>query len=411
MSSSFEKDSSSDADPQSQKICSVCFFQISNVNIVWQCYNCQGHYWCKGCFNDTCFSSHRNFMPGIPKCVACDAKPPFDVMKLSLGDDKWNQWTEKMSMAKIIGDRCYVACPTPDCPMWYYDECERDVCQFTCIECKVTRCITCLVIWNEEEDHQKVCRKRKQVSEDVQMWLAAKETDDAKQGKSCPKCKMLIIRTGGCKRVTCDGCGTDTCWVCGNVDCVCCGRCQQIPCICCKRCHRPDCLCCPTCKELHCKCCQRCYRPRPNCSCENCRREGYCDCCQRCNNLRAECICCPRCNSIPNKEGQCRCCKRCKRYKNCDCCIQCNNLRENCMCCEHCKTQRNADGKCMCCSLCKRVRKVCNCGDDNCGDDNCREKSGGCDCCIICENLRDNCSCSENLKRQRNDNDQKNPDK
>jgi hypothetical protein len=84
---------------QSKKCC-VCFEDIKDEDIAWTCEHCSsGYYWCKGSFDDMCFSMHRNNMPGIPKCLACNAKPSFSVMQRVLGPN-WNLWCEKMNLGE-----------------------------------------------------------------------------------------------------------------------------------------------------------------------------------------------------------------------------------------------------------------------------------------------------------------------
>lgn len=34
--------------------------------------------------------------------------------------------------------------------------------------------------------------------------------------KPCPKCKILIIKNGGCNRMYCTRCSHEFCWICGD---------------------------------------------------------------------------------------------------------------------------------------------------------------------------------------------------
>lgn len=329
-------DEDEDGEIQQELTCCICFESITPAKVAWMCHNCKYHY-CRNDFVHCCFSTHRNNMPGVPTCPSCGDQPSYSQIRQVLQPLLWNRWTEQKSLATIRGDDQYIACPGLNCPIWYYNSCDEKVCRVDCVNCKTRFCTGCMGSWGDE--HQTVCKRKREVSRDVQSWIDKAETDDAKRTRTCLKCQMVIIHTGGCKRMTCTHCGTDICWVCGLVTCICCGRCGQIPCICCRMCKRVDCICCKVCLSVECRCCQICHRYRE------------CKCCKECGgDDRDFCSCCPDCKRLI-----CECCKNCYKYE-CECCEDCD--RKECICCDECGGEKGDDG-CDCCLKCNKYKCEC----------------------------------------------------
>ena len=301
-----ESDDESDDEDDEDKIrCSICFDTFLYNNMAWHCGECS-LYICKNDFVRYCFSTHRNNMPGIPKCMSCDHQVSYAKMRQVLGPKLWNNWAEMKSLATIKGTRCYIPCPGINCPQWYWNadyNINRLICKETCLDCKTKFCVRCFEIWTSDS-HIKTCKKKRIGSMDVKIWMQNKETDAAKLSKSCPTCSMTIEHDGGCFRVTCTHCGSDICWSCSYIKCQCCRKCSKFPCICCKQCRYLNCKCCPDCEVFPCICCAVCDNVVPKCGC-----------CQRCKNSKDNCSCpCRRCGLDP-----CKCCTECNAVYHRDC--------------------------------------------------------------------------------------------
>jgi len=89
-----------------------------------------------------------------------------------------------------------------------------------CKSCKINWCTSCNVNWHFREtceQYQNKIKNKKihqQVHVNDQQFYKWKERNQSIV-KTCPHCKALIEKNGGCNHVTCR-CGCDFCWLCGQ---------------------------------------------------------------------------------------------------------------------------------------------------------------------------------------------------
>jgi len=82
---------------------------------------------------------------------------------------------------------------------------------FICKNCNRTHCRLCKVPWLEKH-MDKTCQ---QVQETSKKELLVEEEMTKTITRECPKCKVLLVKSGGCNKIRCS-CGTIVCYVCRN---------------------------------------------------------------------------------------------------------------------------------------------------------------------------------------------------
>lgn len=104
----------------------------------------------------------------------------------------------------------YRFCLTPDCPSIYRATIVQET--FFCCECEVKICTACHLQSHDGLpcNRMKTLKKLKKGSSGIELWLMK----DRKNRKQCPKCGMVIEKTGGCNHMECPKCRRHLCWIC-----------------------------------------------------------------------------------------------------------------------------------------------------------------------------------------------------
>ena len=174
-----------------------------------------GHAYCYGCIRHFLLtaSDTRNF-PLL--CMGdegeCGVPVPLPAIQRFLLPAQFKHLLE-VSFLEYLGHHPhkFKYCTTPDCPEIYSLESGDGV--FQCRSCFATVCVSC------QEEHDGFSCSEWKIHRDpgTQERLLDSWAEHNKDVKRCPKCKILIEKSGGCNHMTCPKCKAHICWGCMGV--------------------------------------------------------------------------------------------------------------------------------------------------------------------------------------------------
>ncbi|OBZ71757.1 hypothetical protein A0H81_08174 [Grifola frondosa] len=191
--------------------CPICFDDISNPFSL-AC----GHYYCYECLKH--FLSTASDTKLFPlQCLGdegrCARAIPLPVLETILLPTQLDHLLEAAFMHYVDQHPLeYRYCKTPDCGEIYRVAADGMSTPLNCPSCLVSFCAAC----HDEGHDGRTCeewRVHRNPAEQERLldeWARERSTDV----RSCPTCKSMIEKDGGCNHMICSHCGAHICWVC-----------------------------------------------------------------------------------------------------------------------------------------------------------------------------------------------------
>eukprot|EP01024_Parvocaulis_polyphysoides_P008087 TRINITY_DN12380_c0_g1_i1.p1 TRINITY_DN12380_c0_g1~~TRINITY_DN12380_c0_g1_i1.p1 ORF type:complete len:394 (-),score=33.61 TRINITY_DN12380_c0_g1_i1:393-1523(-) len=211
--------------------CEVCFEDKPGSQFV-RIPEC-GHKFCLECLQAHCEVHIQEGSLSQLRCFDSDCKQGFSqqVLRRIVSSEQYNRW-EALSLQQAL-DSMQDVLYCPRCEAIALED--QNLAQ--CPQCLFVFCSLCrqsyhpgseclskeqqLAVLKERQEHGaqasglKAEALRRKV-ENLQNELMSVNYVKLQGGKGCPKCKFLIVKDGGCNKVTCSKCGTFMCWLCGK---------------------------------------------------------------------------------------------------------------------------------------------------------------------------------------------------
>ncbi|TKR80972.1 hypothetical protein L596_014932 [Steinernema carpocapsae] len=199
--------------------CAGCFREDHHRNVILEC----GHTFCEDChslmFNVPVeggrFPLHcpgedcgKNIVwKDIAQWLKCgdrfclDCSSHDEIKKLSRGS--YRHFLNRM-------ENLHMLCSTPDCVGYFTKEFVKGKRKANCPDCHRWKCMSC----GADEHEDMTCEENEAVHKDSQRGLEHWIRKDPSNRKSCPSCKMIIMKEAGCNHMECKQCGKHFCWLC-----------------------------------------------------------------------------------------------------------------------------------------------------------------------------------------------------
>eukprot|EP00826_Nyctotherus_ovalis_P016711 TRINITY_DN1484_c0_g1_i8.p1 TRINITY_DN1484_c0_g1~~TRINITY_DN1484_c0_g1_i8.p1 ORF type:complete len:485 (-),score=85.84 TRINITY_DN1484_c0_g1_i8:55-1509(-) len=203
----------------SEVTCEICMRTMSGTNFV-RLLACK-HFTCKDCYKTYCESLIFDGRASQITCFSEDCKTliPDTFLKKTLSDELYERY-ETFNINKALGEMEDIAwCPQCEGPAF---KSEHSSLVAYCQECDFRFCLKCHNIYHpfqrckslevQEEVPLEQLKDKITMSETLNTSLSNRYMN--KFAKPCPKCKIPIIKTGGCNKMTCFKCKIFFCWTC-----------------------------------------------------------------------------------------------------------------------------------------------------------------------------------------------------
>ncbi|KIM22738.1 hypothetical protein M408DRAFT_332783 [Serendipita vermifera MAFF 305830] len=197
--------------------CPVCLDAPSEPVIL----SCQ-HQFCNSCLTRYLLSATQPDTVFPMRCFGddgqCTRSVPLNVIRRLLTRDQFDLAASR-SLKLYVDSKPeeYRHCPTSDCPHIFRLRAQTETVEYAehCPGCFNKFCTACFL----EGGHDGVTCT--QAFEKQQLALAEQASTveawvKSFGGRTCPKCKMGLIKDGGCAHVQCSKCKVHICWTCGK---------------------------------------------------------------------------------------------------------------------------------------------------------------------------------------------------
>jgi hypothetical protein len=175
--------------------CLICYEQMEPDNMKAPCH----HQFCDNCLRnyiENKISSNELANIQCPQEGCTIEYQDNDIQKIL--PEKYSKYMELKKQQILNQNPNLRWCPKLDCGKYVIGD--EDTIHKTC-ECGQEICFRCRSAWHPD----KTC-------DEVMLHLAL--PNDI---KSCPKCKVLIQKAGGCHHMECTNCKTRICWLCSTI--------------------------------------------------------------------------------------------------------------------------------------------------------------------------------------------------
>uniref|UniRef100_A0A2P2IUP4 RBR-type E3 ubiquitin transferase n=2 Tax=Rhizophora mucronata TaxID=61149 RepID=A0A2P2IUP4_RHIMU len=211
--------SKSHNEPDIEFVCEICV-ESKSQQFLFPIKGCS-HAYCNECIVKYVASKLQDNICNIP-CPVSDCKGSLDpeYCRAILPQDVFDRWGNALCEAVILGSQ-KVYCPFKDCSAMMLIDDNDDggrggeiIRESLCPNCWRMFCLRCNVPWHSGigcEEFQ-VLHKDEREREDIMLM----ELAENKHWRRCPKCRIYVERTQGCKYMRCR-CGTSFCYDCGTV--------------------------------------------------------------------------------------------------------------------------------------------------------------------------------------------------
>lgn len=192
---------------ESEMTCGICWEDMAKED-AW-CLPC-GHTFCTECWkNQVAVHIARGHHQVPCQEEGCRCKIPPTSVKELCGTDVYNNLMRFLMDQQISLADTLTNCPNPPCA--------KPIDVLTTSICNVLKCTHCC---------HEFCTECKEVSHapascsEKQRWETSTGDDVMKQRlfgpnvKTCPNCKSIIEKNGGCNHMTCFKCRHEFCWMC-----------------------------------------------------------------------------------------------------------------------------------------------------------------------------------------------------
>jgi Zinc finger, C3HC4 type (RING finger)/IBR domain, a half RING-finger domain len=183
--------------------------------------SCQ-HAFCKSCLTQYILSATQPEAAFSIRCFGddgqCTLAIPLNIIRRLLTRDEYDLATRRSLKLHVDSKpQEYRHCPTNDCPQIFriLSQTETPELAQHCPSCLNKFCPACFL----EGGHDGItCVK----AAEYQQLASAEEKQIVEEwvrnlgGRACPKCKMGLIKDGGCAHVQCSKCKVHICWTCGK---------------------------------------------------------------------------------------------------------------------------------------------------------------------------------------------------
>lgn len=201
----------SDLSPPPEFICEICI-EPRSQNQSFRIKGCS-HSYCTECMSKFVGAKLQENITAIQCPVPnCGGLLEPEYCRSILPPEVFNRWGDALCEASILGAQSFY-CPFKDCSALLIDDGIEKVMQSSCPNCWRMFCAQCKVPWHSGIDcgeFQKL-HKDEREREDIILLKLAKD----KKWARCPKCRIVVERTQGCRYIKCR-CGTAFCYDCGG---------------------------------------------------------------------------------------------------------------------------------------------------------------------------------------------------
>ena len=196
--------------------CPVCLDMPSRpVSLLCQ------HQFCELCLTQYLLSSSQPGATFPIRCFGdegrCTLNIPLNIIRRLLTHDQLDLAASR-SLKSYVDSRPkeYRYCPTNDCPQIFRIRPQTDTLESAeqCPSCLNKFCMSCFLEGHNGITCAKALENQRFAMEDeapvVEEWFRNMG------GRKCPKCKMGLVKDGGCAHVQCSKCKVHICWTCGK---------------------------------------------------------------------------------------------------------------------------------------------------------------------------------------------------
>eukprot|EP01084_Bolivina_argentea_P123565 218970_1 len=154
--------------------------------------------------------------PRCPECLAANQTTLITENELTLVlDQKIMDHYYQLSLqigANELGD--IFQCPTANCP--FFAQVPDDLERFNCSKCGFATCVKCKKAFHRNETCEQY--KKRKCKEEALSEKQLAELAKKMGWKPCPRCKVYVERTFGCKHMKCGNaqCKCEFCDICGD---------------------------------------------------------------------------------------------------------------------------------------------------------------------------------------------------
>lgn len=189
--------------------CAICFIAVEpEMGLTLK--NCH-HQICKDCLVNIA----KNSSSAVVRCPhdPCEMEISDTELRACLSPELYDELQERgLREAERTSARSF-HCKTVDCRGWcIYDE---DSNAFECPVCKKINCLRCEAIHEKmncaeyQEDLKRRAQNDDAAKASINMLEAELKRGDAMR---CSKCRVILIKRGGCDAIRCASCNTELCW-------------------------------------------------------------------------------------------------------------------------------------------------------------------------------------------------------
>lgn len=189
--------------------CAICFTTVKpEEGLVLK--NCL-HQICKDCLVNTA----RNSPSALAKCPhdPCEMEISDTELRACLSPEHYEELQERGLREAERTSAGSFHCKTADCKGWCFYEEESNV--FKCPVCSRTNCLRCEAIHENMNcaEYQEDLKRRAANDAAAGASMNMLEAELAKgEAMRCSKCRVILIKRGGCDAIQCACCNTLLCW-------------------------------------------------------------------------------------------------------------------------------------------------------------------------------------------------------
>ncbi|KAG7008639.1 aristolochene synthase [Physcia stellaris] len=192
--------------PSSPIIPGTCTYHCSNI--------------CTQCISKSLSADIANKPTYRIGCPSCQIAWDRTVIESHVSEKELEKYDSKVLMQALTSIPEFRICQSPSCKSGQIHEDGDEEPMVTCNECGFRSCYTHLIPWHTgltcaEYDHR--------AHRGLKGWWEVRRLERAERkfqrafgeaAKSCPRCKSLISKDGGCYHMTCTNCSFNFCWNC-----------------------------------------------------------------------------------------------------------------------------------------------------------------------------------------------------
>lgn len=175
---------------------------------------------CQACFYSWVHGEFRADNMGFRhRSCPCGERIKYNDVKSVLTLEQFEEYDNAMARYALAKDKNVLYCPGVDCRSAYFKpkKTKRPCRKATCNNCETEFCCQCGELYTKEHKRMKCgpYKKWKQ-SHDNDVISLNQWRESRDYVKSCPGCKSMVEKPGGCNEMQCTNCNFKFCWQCGK---------------------------------------------------------------------------------------------------------------------------------------------------------------------------------------------------